>query len=252
MTAKTSKTNPIKRDDYVSTTKATDEGSVPAFETSAGIPPRSSATKPVYVNEQALANFNAQVDPAVQKHQIEAANVAALFAKRAIRPDEIAALRRRYFEVAASSIDDVAEVMAGKKNWSNVQVRLFSIITERVLPKLSNITVDQPGEKSVEDMSIEELEAIVRGKKNHEAVDAVVKQGKQLEASAVHGEMVATGKAIKTGELAHITSLDKAEKKYRSKLASKEVTPSAPKKESTPVAENSSPTWQKASDAEGH
>ena len=174
MTSKPTKVIKTVRNPLISKTDKNDPDAVPAFETSAGLDPRSNAKKPVVVNRYALENFTKSVSPDVLKNQIEAANVEALFAKRAIRPDEIAALRRRMFEVVVDGLEDVAKVMTGSKEWSNVQVRLFSILAERVMPKLSTITVEDSTSKKLEDLSIEELEKIALGKKNHEAVDAVM------------------------------------------------------------------------------
>ncbi len=211
----------------VSTTDPADPDAIPAFETSAGVPNRPGRPKtPVYVNKNALENFTKDVSPDVLKHQLEAANVAALFAKRAIRPDEIAALRRRMFEVVANGLEDVAQVMAGTKVWNNVQVRLFSILTERVMPKLSTITVEDTTSKKLEDLSIEELEQLALGKKNHEAIDAVVKQGTGLEAQAQKAESAAANKALK-GKMITIASLDEAEKVY---VAQKQQAPKYGKK----------------------
>lgn len=230
MTTKPTKVLKEEKKRSTSTTDPSDPDAIPAFETSAGIKHHGGPKKPVYVNKTALENFTKDVDPEVQKFQLEAANVAALFAKRAIRPDEIAALRRRMFEVVATGVEDVAEVMAGRKVWNNVQVRLFSILTERVMPKLSTITVEDTTSKKLEDLSIEELEKIALGKKNHEAVDAVVKQGQALDVKAEKAESVAAGKALK-GKLIHIASISEAEKLYvENKKRMKEVASSRVKK----------------------
>jgi hypothetical protein len=198
----------------VSTTDPTDPDAIAAFETAAGIPNRPGRPKtPVYVNKNALENFTKDVDPDVLKHQLEAANVAALFAKRAIRPDEIAALRRRMLEVVAGGLEDVADVIAGTRTWTSVQVRLFSILAERVMPKLSTITVEDTTSKTIEDLSIEELEQLALGKRNHEAIDAVVHQATGLEAKAEKAESAATRKALR-GKMITIASLDEAEKVY--------------------------------------
>jgi len=219
--------------DKTSITDPSDPEAVPAFETSAGIQAGTGRPrKPIVVNKTALENFTKDADPAVQKYQLEAANVAALFAKRAIRPDEIAALRRRMFEVVSDGLEDVAEVMKGTKQWNNVQVRLFSILTERVMPKLSTITVEDTTSKKLEDLSIEELEKIALGKKNHEAIDAVVKQGQQLDAEAEQFEKRSA--APKLSKLKHIASIDSAEKAYvKSKNSPKEVA-ARPKKSFVP------------------
>lgn len=227
-----------------------DPDSIPAFETSAGLK-ANARKKPVVVNKFALENFNANSDPIVRKNQLEAANVAALFAKKAIRPDEIAALRRKMFEVVADGMDDVAEVLKGTKQWNNVQVRLFSILTERVMPKLSTITVEDSTTKKLDDLSIEELEAIALGKKNHEAVDAVVKQGKHLDEKAEASESREFNAKAKKVTI-KIASIDEAEKAFAATRRTPKVKrePVLKKKQSSPSSREkpSSTTSVKASD----
>lgn len=206
--------------DYRSAADPNDPEAIPAFEDSAGIASPGGNRKPIVVNKTALENFSKDIDPAVQKYQMEAANIASMFAKRAIRPDEIAALRRRMFEVVADGVEDVAKVMRGEKEWNNTQVRLFSILTERVMPKLSNITVEDNTSKKLEDMSVEELEQIALGKKKHEAVDAVIKQGKELETEAEESEAKEQRKLQK---LKHLASIDEAEKAVLKAKQPKEV-----------------------------
>ena len=216
--------------DFTSKTDPSDPEAIPAFETSAGIPSKTKPRKPVVVNRTALENFSKDIDPAVQQYQLEAANIASMFAKRAIRPDEIAALRRRMFEVVSDGVEDVAKVMRGEKEWSNTQVRLFSILTERVMPKLSNITVEDNTSKKLEDMSLEELEQIALGKKKHEAVDAVIKQGKDLEQDAEADEKK---EAAKLRKIKHLASIDEAEKAYAKAKQPKEVAAPVLKKQSS-------------------
>jgi hypothetical protein len=205
-----------------SITDPDDPEAVPAFETSIGLSPTSNGQKPVVVNAQALENFNRNVSPAVLKHQLEAANVAALFSKRAIRPDEIAAMRRRMFNVVNTSLNDVEQVLSGQKQWNNTQVRLFSILTERVMPKLTSITVDDNSSKKLEDLSLEELEEIAMGKKKATAVDAIVKQGAGLEAEAERRE-AAEFDASTDAKLAEVASLAQAEQEFVKRQTQPEV-----------------------------
>lgn len=208
--------------DRTTTASSSSPDAVPAFESSAGIPRRG---KEIKADPLALQQFNSSISPEVMKHQIEVANVAALFAKRAIRPDEIAALRRRMFEVVNKGLNDVEQVILGQKQWSNTQVRLFSILTERVMPKLSNITVEDPSAKKLEDLSLEELEAIALGKKKADAVDAVMSQAKQLDQEALVDEERALRKdkeVIK--KVGTIAAIDEIEKVYaKKKVEEKEV-----------------------------
>jgi hypothetical protein len=207
--------------DKRSNTDPNDPEAVPAFETSAGIPPGNSRPEPILVNATALANFNASVDPDVQKRQIEATNVAAMFAKRAIRPDEIAALRRRMLEVVQSGVEDVAQVLQGKKEWNNQQVRLFSILVDRVMPKVSNVNMEQKQEKKLDELSIEELEALALGKKNHQAIDAVVKEGDRLDKEASKEESKDVQRR-KISKVALIASIDDAADKHVKKRGKKQ------------------------------
>lgn len=220
---------------HASITDANDPDAVPAFETSAGIPGKKTGrkAKPVVVNRYALENFNSSVSPAVIKNQLEVANVAALFAKRAVRPDEIAALRRRMFDVVSEATEEVAEVLMGRKEWNPVQVRLFSILVEKTIHKPISPKLDSP--QKIEDMTVEELEAIARGKMKEEAVDVIVKDGKKLEAQELASEERATKKVLRNSDLAKIASIGDAtdefikahtEKQAVSKKKSSKVTTS--------------------------
>jgi hypothetical protein len=226
-----------------SITDPNDPEAVPAFETSLGLSPTSNGQKPVVVNAQALENFNRNVSPAVLKHQLEAANVAAMFSKRAIRPDEIAAMRRRMFNVVNTSLNDVEQVLSGQKQWNNTQVRLFSILTERVMPKLTSITVDDNSSKKLEDLSLEELEEIAMGKKKATAVDAIVKQGAGLEAEAERRE-AAEFDASTDAKLAEVASLAQAEQEFVKRQTQPEVAEEGVLKKPEPTS-GSSPKRRK-------
>jgi hypothetical protein len=204
---------------------------VPAFESSLGTGDPSS---PVLVNSDALAEMNQQLattQKAVLRYGPEAGQVAALFAKRAIRPDEIAALRRQMFTLVSSSLKDVEEVLSGKKHWTPSQTRLFALLTERVMPKLANIVVEDNTSKKLDEMSIDELEAIALGKKKADAVDAVMHEAAVLDELAEKVERKEAKKEV-VRQLAHIDALDQAEKNY---IARRVSTPMAViEKESDP------------------
>lgn len=193
---------------------------VPAFESSLGL---GDPDAPVMVDKAVLEHFNQELATSGRhtvRHHIEAANVAALYAKRAIRPDEIAALRRQMFNVVTNGLKEVEKVIEGKKDWSAAQVRLFSVLTERVMPKLSTITTEHPGEKRLEDMSVEELEAIALGKKKAEAIDVVAKEADKLDKKADFMERRRANSEIKH-QLASVVSLDDAEKRYIARKATR-------------------------------
>jgi hypothetical protein len=221
-------TKPIIRNDYTSTTDPSDPDAIPAFETALGLKGKSAAgrqRKPTFVNKNALSNFNSSVDPAVLKNQVAAANVAALYSKNSLRPDEIAALRRRAFEIVATEMESAASVMAGSKVWNPTQFRLFGLLVDRVLPKMSTISLEDNSAKKLDDMSIEELEAIALGKRKHEAVDAVVKIGAEIgDAEDKKANASADRKLNKI--VREAASTDVAEKAY---MAKKQEKP-APKK----------------------
>ncbi len=85
------------------------------------------------------------------------------------------------------------------------------------MPKLSNIVVKDDTSKKIDDLSIEELESIALGKKNHEAVDAVIKKGDELDRQAMQSESVSAGKKLKR-ITTQVASLDAAEKAYRESM----------------------------------
>jgi hypothetical protein len=189
---------------------------VPAFDTALGI---GDPANPILVDEKTLSTFNEEIstnNKALLRFGPEAAAVASLFAKRAIRPDEIASLRRRMFDVVSNNLSEVEQVLEGKKTWSPTQTRLFALLTERVMPKLTNITVEDPTSKKLEDMTVDELEAIALGKSKAQAIDAVVKEGEVLDKMAERVESRETKRKV-IQELATITAIDDAEKKYIAK-----------------------------------
>jgi hypothetical protein len=186
---------------------------VPAFESALDL---GDPNKPILVDEAALAQVNADIkesNPAALRFGNEAAHVASLFAKRAVRPDEIAGLRREMFSIVARRLKDVDDVLEGKKSWSPTQTRLFALLTERVMPKLTNITVDDPTGKKMEEMTIDELEAIALGKKKGEAIDAVLTKADVFDQMAEKQERYEAKKDV-IRQLATVEAIDDAEKKY--------------------------------------
>lgn len=191
---------------------------VPAFDASLGLPMGDG--EPDKVPKKALDKLNNQIRDEhldVLRYHNEAAQVASLFAKRAIRPDEIAALRRQMFDVVKKGLVEVEQVVMGQKTWSPTQTRLFAILTERVMPKLSNITVEDNTAKKLEDLSLDELEAIALGKKKAGAVDAVVKRAEVYDEQAEKVERREAKRDV-VRQLSYIDALDKAEKDYIARI----------------------------------
>lgn len=187
---------------------------IPAFETAIGIPSEA----PIYVSEQALAEVNREVAP-VARYAMRSADIASLYAKRAVRPDEIAALRRAMFNVVYSNLPEVEKVVQGKKSWTASQVRLYSLLTERVIPKMQSIALEDTANKKVEELSIEELEALALGKKQQirDQLNTIDVKAEEIKAIESRNETTETRKEV-LRELANIEAMDEAERKYVARL----------------------------------
>ena len=193
----------------------TEDRLVPAFESSLGI----GKPDAVMVPESQLKEVNKKVAPNV-RYAMKSANIASLYAKRAVRPDEIAALRREMFEVVRRNLPEVEQVILGNKSWKSSQVRLYALLTERVIPKMQSVSIEDNTQKRVEDLSIEELEALALGKKREvqERLNTIEIEAKEIEASESRVETEETRREV-VRELANIQALDDAEKKYITRLA---------------------------------
>ncbi len=193
----------------------TEDRLIPAFETSLGI----GKPDAVMVPESQLKEVNKKVAPNV-RYAMKSANIASLYAKRAVRPDEIAALRREMFEVVRRNLPEVEQVILGNKSWKSSQVRLYALLTERVIPKMQSVSIEDNTQKRVEDLSIEELEALALGKKREvqERLNTIEIEAKEIEASESRVETEETRREV-VRELANIQALDDAEKKYITRLA---------------------------------
>lgn len=193
----------------------TEDRLVPAFESSLGI----GKPDAVMVPESQLIEANKRAAPNV-RYAMKSANIASLYAKRAVRPDEIAALRREMFEVVRRNLPEVEQVILGNKDWKSSQVRLYALLTERVIPKMQSVSIEDNTQKRVEDLSIEELEALALGKKREvqERLNTIEIEAKEIEASENRVETEETRREV-VRELANIQALDDAEKKYITRLA---------------------------------
>ena len=193
----------------------TEDRLVPAFESSLGI----GKPDAVMVPESQLIEANKRAAPNV-RYAMKSANIASLYAKRAVRPDEIAALRREMFEVVRRNLPEVEQVILGNKAWKSSQVRLYALLTERVIPKMQSVSIEDNTQKRVEDLSIEELEALALGKKREvqERLNTIEIEAKEIEASESRVETEETRREV-VRELANIQALDDAEKKYITRLA---------------------------------
>ncbi|CAB4158709.1 hypothetical protein UFOVP708_19 [uncultured Caudovirales phage] len=193
---------------------------VPAFEAAIGLPVPPG--EPAEVPKRALEKVIKRIDEgkSEMRYKEEAAQVAALFAKRAIRPDEVAALRRSMFETVTKGLREVDQVVMGKKTWNPTQARLFALLVERVMPKLSSISIEDDTTRKMEDLSLEELEAIALGKKKAGAVDAVVKQAEVYDENAEKRERFETKRDVIAG-LAYTDAVTEAEKRFIARQVSR-------------------------------
>ena len=78
-----------------------------------------------------------------------------------VTPIEVDRVRRSVLDVVRNNIPKVRQVLKGDKNWSNQQVRLFSVMLNKVMPDLHHSFNEHSVEhKKVEQLSIQELEQI--------------------------------------------------------------------------------------------
>ena len=93
-------------------------------------------------------------------------------------------VRRSVLDVVRNNIPKVREVLKGNKNWSNQQVRLFSVMLNKVMPDLHHSFNEHSVEhKNVDQLTIQELEEIAR-KADEEGEDVI----EHIEDSNKQGE----------------------------------------------------------------
>jgi hypothetical protein len=78
-----------------------------------------------------------------------------------LTPQEIAILRKEMANIVSDYLPEARLVLSGAKRWSNIQVKLFAMLTNKVVPDLhhsyTQIGVER---KSLNELSREELEQI--------------------------------------------------------------------------------------------
>lgn len=80
-----------------------------------------------------------------------------------VSPVEIDRVRRSVLDVVRKNIPKVRSVLNGDSNWSNQQVRLFSVMLNKVMPDLHHSFNEHSVEhKNVDQLTIQELEEIAR------------------------------------------------------------------------------------------
>lgn len=105
---------------------------------------------------------NATKRLSIVKKEADAANLASLYAKKAVTPEEVASLRRRIYNIVDRRLGKAAGFLDGTVDWNANQVRMFGLLLDRVMPKL-NHTFNEVNinSKPAHELTREELERIV-------------------------------------------------------------------------------------------
>ncbi len=79
----------------------------------------------------------------------------------AVTPVEIDRVRRSVLDVVRKNMPNVRDVLDGKRDWSNQQVRLFSVMLNKVMPDLHHSFNQHTIEtKEVHELTLSELKEI--------------------------------------------------------------------------------------------
>lgn len=82
--------------------------------------------------------------------------------RRALTTDDVELLRADITDIVKRQLATANDVMLGKKKWTNGQVRLFSLLLDRVVPTTRAIeSTEEIEEVNIETLTLEELERIV-------------------------------------------------------------------------------------------
>lgn len=109
-----------------------------------------------------IDGINATKRLSIVKKEADAANLASLYAKKAVTPEEVASLRRRIYNIVDRRLGKAAGFLDGTVDWNANQVRMFGLLLDRVMPKL-NHTFNEVNisNKPAHELTREELERIV-------------------------------------------------------------------------------------------
>ena len=98
---------------------------------------------------------------------------------RGLSAGEIAKIRTRLTRTVCDLQNDVEDVMFGGKKWSTVQLNLYKLLLNKVLPDISTTyseTTDL-STRRISGLSRQELEEMVAQRNNKEIVENYVKNG---------------------------------------------------------------------------
>jgi len=80
-----------------------------------------------------------------------------------VTPMQVDRVRRSVLDVVRKNIPDVREVLEGKKKWDNQQVRLFTVMLNKVMPDLHHSFNEHSIEnKQVHELTVDELMEIAK------------------------------------------------------------------------------------------
>lgn len=104
-----------------------------------------------------------------------------------VTPVQVDRVRRSVLDVVRNNIPEVREVLAGSKKWDNQQVRLFTVMLNKVMPDLHHSFNEHSIEnKQVHELTVDELMEIA--KQGAEAEDADFKEVENEPDTTTGGE----------------------------------------------------------------
>lgn len=83
-------------------------------------------------------------------------------------------LRRGVFNIVKQNIPRVREVLQGSRSWNNQQVRLYLALLNKVMPELSQSYAEQRTTHSVDEMTPDQLRAIIENEAARIASDTAI------------------------------------------------------------------------------
>lgn len=98
---------------------------------------------------------------AKNKKRTKTGGIAGVSAIQQIPPEQIELLRRGVFNIVKQNIPRVREVLEGSRMWNPQQVKLYLSLLGKVMPDLSQSYNEHNHRKSIDEMSIDELKALV-------------------------------------------------------------------------------------------
>lgn len=87
--------------------------------------------------------------------------IIGLGALSKIEPEQIALLQKGVFDVVKQNLPRVREVLTGHRQWNPQQVKLYLAMLNKVMPDLSQSHNTHDHSKSVDEMTPDELRAVV-------------------------------------------------------------------------------------------